>query len=229
MQAPVVVFVSPPCASTNAWGRVVDVLENDNVVTRSVQLPSCVPGSTDDDATALRAALDKVGEPVVLVGHSSGGFVITEAGDQPNVRHLVYMDAIMPDAGEPITKFMGRVDSSFASAFRMKGEFVWFDADALTAHLTDRGWLADDAREFAGAFRRQRVSGTVIEPTHVAWRSVPSTLIRASDSEMDRDVQDLCARRAERVVEIGGDHFPNWRRPDEIAGIIKKIVDELST
>jgi pimeloyl-ACP methyl ester carboxylesterase len=166
---------------------------------------------------------------MVLVAHSSGGFVVTEAGDHPDVRHIVYMDAILPDAGEEITKFMGKVDPSFASTFRMKGEFVWFDADALTTHLTDRGWTVDDAREFAGAFRRQRISGTVTEPATAAWRTTASTFIRATDSEMDRDVQDLCASRAERVVEVSGDHFPNWRRPDEIAEIIKAIVDELTT
>jgi hypothetical protein len=64
----------------------------------------------------------------------------------------------------------------------------------------------------------------VIKLTAAAWRTVPTTYISPDDSEMKRRLRDLFAARADAVIEIPGDHFPHWRRPDEIADIIAGIA-----
>ena len=100
MTPAMVVLVSPPCATTAAWSRVMPLLDELGVPNVAVQLPSCLPESDMDDARFLRSVLDECPDPVVFVGHSSGGWELTEVGVHPSVKHLVYMDAVMWDVGE---------------------------------------------------------------------------------------------------------------------------------
>ena len=114
-----VVLVSPPCATPAAWSRVIPLLEDRGVPNIAVQLPSCLPESDLDDAAFLRSVLDECGDPVVLVGHSSGGLVLTEVGGHPSVKHLVYMDAVMWDVGESWrTLLTGGVAEGWAACVR---------------------------------------------------------------------------------------------------------------
>jgi pimeloyl-ACP methyl ester carboxylesterase len=219
-----VVLVSPPCATPAAWSRVIPLLNDRGVPNLAVQLPSCLPHSDLDDAAFLRSVLDDCGDPVVLVGHSSGGLVLTEVGGHRSVRHLVYMDAAMWDVGESWrTLLEGGVAEGWAACVRSRQDVVEFDADAVTAYLSRRGWSADDAHEFASGFRPQRYAAMVLELTVAAWRTVPSTYISPADSEMKSRLRELFAARATAVIEMPGDHFPHWQRPDEIADILARI------
>ena len=64
-------------------------------------------------------------------------------------------------------------------------------------------------------------------PTTAAWQTVPSTFVSCRDSEMSSDLQALFASRATDVIEIDGDHFPNWRRPGEVAEIVAGIARDV--
>jgi pimeloyl-ACP methyl ester carboxylesterase len=230
MPSATVVLVSPPCGSPAAWSRVIPLLDDHGVLNVGVQLPSCLPESDIDDAGYMRSVLDDCGDPVVLVGHSSGGLELTEVGGHPAVQHLVYMDAVMWDVGEPWgTMLAGEVAEGWAACVRVRRDVTEFDTDAVAAYLLSRGWAADDALEFASGFRPQRHAGWVLELTVAAWRSVPSTYISPNDSEMKRSLRELFASRATDVIEIEGDHFPNWRRPDEVADILARIAREVVT
>jgi pimeloyl-ACP methyl ester carboxylesterase len=223
-----VVLVSPPCATPAAWGRVIPLLEDRGVPNIAVQLPSCLAESDLDDASFLRSVLDECGDPVVLVGHSSGGLVLTEVGAHPSVKHLVYMDAAMWDVGESWrTLLRGAVAEGWAACVRVGQDVTEFDTDAVAAYLLSRGWSADDAHEFASGFRPQRHAASVLKLTVAAWRTVPTTFISPDDSEMKSRLRDLFAARATAVIEMPGDHFPHWRRPDEIADIVGRIAHEV--
>ena len=78
----------------------IPLLDGLGVPNVAVQLPSCLPESAMDDAASLRSVLDECVDPVVLVGHSGGGMVLTEVGTHPSVKRLVYLDALMLDVGE---------------------------------------------------------------------------------------------------------------------------------
>jgi pimeloyl-ACP methyl ester carboxylesterase len=94
------------------WHRMVEPLAALGLVSRAVELPSCVaspnasgeaPGDMYADTDAVRAVLDEEDEPVVLVGHSYGGMVITGAASgYENVKHLVYITSVMPELGETL-------------------------------------------------------------------------------------------------------------------------------
>jgi pimeloyl-ACP methyl ester carboxylesterase len=220
-----VVLVSPPCATTAAWDRVVPLLDDHDVPNIAVQLPSCLPESDVDDATLLRSVLDDCGRAVVLVAHSGGGAVITEVGTHPAVKHLVYVDAAMWDVGEDwFSRLRGAVDEDFSACLRFREDVTEFDTDALTAYFLGAGWSPDDTRTFVAGFRPQRHSAFTSTLTEAAWRTVPSTFISPADSENKRQLRDHFASRAMHVIEIEGDHFPHWHRPDEIAGILTRIA-----
>jgi pimeloyl-ACP methyl ester carboxylesterase len=223
-----VVLVSPPCATPAAWSRVIPLLNDRGVPNIAVQLPSCLPASDLDDAAFLRSVLDDCGDPVVLVGHSSGGLVLTEVGGHRAVKHLVYLDAAMWDVDESWWSLLtGGVAEGWAACVRLRQEVTEFDTDAVTAYLLSRGWPADDAREFASGFRPQRHAASVLTLTVAAWRTVPTTYISPDDSEMKSRLRELFAARANAVIEMPGDHFPHWRRPAEIADILARIARDV--
>ena len=173
--------------------------------------------------------LDDIDGPVVLVGHSSGGMTLTQAGDHPSVEHLVYLDSVMADVGENLFTLTATFDEDFVASFHVDGDVMQFDTEVSTSYFLSRGWTTLDAEEFVLGTRPQRLAVTVIEPTVAAWRTVPSTFVSCQDSEMARDLQDLCASRADAVVELPGDHFPMWQRPDEVADIVARIATEVAT
>lgn len=227
--AATVVLLSPPCGTTEAWKRVVPFLDDFGVPNVALQLPSSLPESDMDDAGFVRSFLDECGDPVVLVGHSSGGLVVTEVGGHPSVRHLVYLDGVMWEVGEPWpTLLSGGVAEEFAACVRVHADVTAFDAAAMTSYFLSEGWSADDAHEWVAGLRPQRHAAAVLELTAAAWRTVPSTFILPTDSVTKRHLQERFASRATDVVEIPGDHFPNWHRPAEIADIFARIARDVT-
>jgi pimeloyl-ACP methyl ester carboxylesterase len=177
----------------------------------------------------LRSVLDECDDRVVLVGHSAGGMAITEVGNHPSVKHLVYVDAAMPDVGESLFALQAdRFSDGLVECMRFEGDVAEWDADALTGYLVGQGWSSDDAQDLVSTSRPQRIAPLVETATVSAWRSVPSTFISCTDSEMSGELRQFFGSRATNVVEMPGDHFPLWRRPEEVADVIVRIADEVS-
>jgi pimeloyl-ACP methyl ester carboxylesterase len=217
------------CGSSSAWSRVVPVLDALGVASITVQLPSCVPDSKIGDADSVRSLLDECVGPVVLAGHSFGGMVLTEVGDHPEVRHLVYVDAPMLDVGEAVFPMLeGRVAEEFTACLRGDDDVLEFDAEALRGYFTSQGWSAVDVREFLSGLASQRAVASVLAPTRAAWRTVPSTLITCHDSEFEKDLRALFASRATTVIEMPGDHFPLWLRPNEVAQVLAEVAHDVT-
>lgn len=230
MTRPTVVLVHGLGGSAEAWSRVVPFLDRAEIPHVSVDLPSCGPPGDVDDAELLRSVLDACDDRVVLVAHSAGGMAITEVGSHPSVKHLVYLDAAMPDVGESL--FVLQADGfsdGLVECFRLDADGGEWDADALAGYLLGRGWSSDDAREFTSTSRPQRMAPLVETSTVSAWRSVPSTFISCADSEMSAQLRQFFGSRATYVVEMPGDHFPLWVRPEEVADVLVRIADEVST
>ena len=222
-----VVLVHGAGGSPAAWDRVIPLLDGLGVPNVAVQLASCLPESASDDVAAVRSVLDECVGPVVLAAHSQGGMVVTQVGTHPSVKRLVYLDALMLDAGENV---FGVTEGQFAEGFIECAQenddgFAW-DADALAAYFVGRGWSAVDAHEAVLGLRPERAAASVVEPTNAAWRSVPSTFVSCNDSEMSSELRALFASRATDVIEMPGDHFPNWLRPGEVADILARIARE---
>jgi hypothetical protein len=74
--------------------------------------------------------------------------------------------------------------------------------------------------------RPQRFEPSIVETTTAAWRTVPSTFVSCDDSEMSSDLRALFSSRATEVIEMPGDHFPNWLRPGEVAQILARVAEQ---
>ena len=157
-----VVLVHGTCGTPAAWSRVIPLLDGLGVPNVAVQLPSCLPESALDDVASLRSVLDECVGPVVLVGHSGGGMVLTEVGTHPSVKRLVYLDALMLDAGENrFAMTEGQFAEGFVACVQADDAGFAFDTDALAAYFVGRGWSAVDAQEFVPGLRPQRAAASL--------------------------------------------------------------------
>jgi pimeloyl-ACP methyl ester carboxylesterase len=229
-----VVFVHGALVFDGAWWwhRMVEPLAALGMDTRAVELTSCVKppisltgalGDMHADADAVRAALDEEDGPIVLVGHSYGGMVITDAAaDREEVKRLVYVTAVMPDLGETMADFGGEPGP-------------WMDPDpdggtiGVRAELVPDAFLQDcDAEAVAGALERLTRQPLAVfgqAPRGVAWREKPSTyVVCAEDRATPPGAQREFARRADRVVEVPTGHHPMLSKPEVLARAISEAT-----
>ena len=117
-----VVLVHGAFADGSGWKRVADILKNDGYTVSVAQPPET---SYADDQKYTKAAIDAIGGPVVLVGHSYGGSIITEAGNHPNVKALVYIAAFALDEGESCASIEQAVPQA-SKAFTPDSNGLWW-------------------------------------------------------------------------------------------------------
>jgi pimeloyl-ACP methyl ester carboxylesterase len=216
------------------WSRMVEPLAALGLGSRAVELPSCVapPGASGGavgdmyaDADAVRAALDEEDEPVVLVGHSYGGMVITDAAaGHGNVKHLIYVTSVMPEHDETMASLGGSGEPG-----------PWMDPRpedgtmGIKADLTPDAFMQDcDEEAVAGALKRLTRQPLAIfgqTPRAVAWREKPSTyVVCAEDRATPPEVQREYARRAGRVLELPTGHHPMLSRPELLARVLAEAA-----
>ena len=225
-----VVFVHGALVFDGAWWwhRMAGPLAALGFGTRAVELPSCVAppvgsvenlGDMHDDAAAVRAALDEEDGPVVLVGHSYGGMVITDAASgHEKVEHLVYVTSVMPDLGETMAS-LGGEPGPWMDPHPEEGTM------GIKAGLVPDAFMQDcdeEAVEGAlGRLTRQPLAVFGQSPRGVGWREKPSTyVVCAQDRATPPGTQRGYAGRADRVVEVPAGHHPMLSRPGLLAQVI---------
>jgi pimeloyl-ACP methyl ester carboxylesterase len=204
------------------WDGVRAALADRGVDSVAVDLPL-----TDlaDDVRVTREALDALGRPAVLVGHSYGGAVVTAAGTHPAVRELVYVAAFPLDDGESVGRVLPDLPQTrLGEAMRVDGDTVDVDRDLGTRLL-----YGDASPEVAAAaMARLRPVGRRLfrgTPAEVAWRAVPSTYaVCADDEAVHPELQRALARRATRSLEWPGGHVPLVTRPELVAGLVAERI-----
>jgi pimeloyl-ACP methyl ester carboxylesterase len=210
-----------------AWcfDPVVEALQTRGVDVIAVDLPGHGddPGPLGDlhtDAARVREVLDGLDGDCVLLGHSYGGAVITEAGVHPNVRHLVYLTAFALDAGEScasMVPILATVPADGDGNSTLERDFAAaiFDHDC------------DDATTGLALERRgpQPVVTLTDEPRAVAWRERPSTyVVCAEDAALPEETQQLIAKRCTNVVVWPTSHSPFLSAPDRVADLLADLA-----
>ena len=221
-----IVLVHGAWADASGWKGVYDILVKDGFNVSMVQEPET---SFKDDVAATKRVLALQGGPCILVAHSYGGAVITEAGNDPSVAGLVYIAAHMPDAGENEAddgkKFPSDLSKSGAIKKTPDG-FTYIDPaqfhDLFAADLSDEqaAFMArSQVFNFADNFK-----ATI---TTSAWRRKPSwMLVAGSDRTINPDLERWYAERAKsHKVEVpGASHVVYISHPKEVAALIEEAA-----
>lgn len=219
-----VVLVHGGFVDGSGWQGVYDLLKKDGYNVSIVQNPTL---SLADDVAVTKRALAAQGGPAILVGHSYGGVVITEAGTDPTVAGLVYIAAFAPDKGESVSTLIANAapGAPVPPILPPRDGFLFLDRDKFRASF------AADVSADAAAFMADSqvpwgvaaLDGKVTEP---AWKTKPSWyLVSTEDRMIPPDAQRAMSKRAgATVVETKGSHAIYVSQPQAVAGLIQKAA-----
>jgi pimeloyl-ACP methyl ester carboxylesterase len=225
---PTIMLVHGAWHGSWCWTAVRDALHEQGFAAAAVDNPSVTEPTADlaADGDNLRRALDAVEGPVVLVGHSYGGAVITDAGTHPKVDHLVYLTAFALDAGESVAQnaLLGGETNELAQAMLFDGDVVTVDP-ARAGELFFHDCPPDVAAAACAQLRPMSMAALVGVTRNVAWRKKPSTYVVCTDDRaLPLGLQRSGAARAGTVVDMPTSHSPFLSRPDELARTLAAIA-----
>jgi pimeloyl-ACP methyl ester carboxylesterase len=219
-----VVLVHGGFVDGSGWEGVYRILKRDGFKVTIVQNPTI---SLEGDVAVTKRALATQDGPSILVGHSYGGVVITEAGTDRNVAGLVYIAAFAPDRDESVSSLIKNPPpgAPVPPILPPEGGFLFLDKAKFAASF------AADVEPNAAAFMADAqvpwgvaaLDGAVTEP---AWRSKPSWYLVATDDRMiPPDAQRAMSKRAgATVVEVQGSHAVYVSQPGAVAHLIEQAA-----
>ena len=232
-----VVFIHGAFSRDGAWwwAPVAARLERSGIASAAVALPSCGEAGVSptgagpdlhDDAAATTSLLDEDEGPTILVAHSYGGMVASQAGEHPAVQALVYISSFLSAAGEDL-----------ATLSRGPNPVPVIPHEDGSVRVDDRNTAAFDARFLhdvtdpelvRGAHERLCSQSAAVfgaATTTAAWERIPSTyLVCAEERSTDPELQRVQAARASTVHELAAGHFPFLSHPDLVAARIEEIA-----
>jgi pimeloyl-ACP methyl ester carboxylesterase len=223
-----VVLVHGGFVDGSGWQGVYDLLTKDGYNVSVVQNPTT---SLAGDVAVTRRALAALDGPAILVGHSYGGVVVTEAGNDPKVAGLAYIAAFVPDQGESVSTLIQNPPpgAPVPPILPPQDGFLFLDRAKFRA-----SFAADVSAEAAAFMADSQVpwgldalNGAVSEP---AWKSKPSWYLVATDDKMiPPDAQRAMSKRAgAKVVEVAGSHAVYVSQPQSVAAIITQAANGIA-
>ncbi len=220
-----VVLVHGGFVDGSGWEGVYDLLTKDGHKVTVVQNPTT---SLADDVAATRRAIAAQDGPTILVGHSYGGVVISEAGADPKVKGLVYIAAFAPDAGESVSSLIANPPPGAATPPILPPQdgFLFLDREQFAASF------AADVKPAQAAFMADSqvpwgVAALQGQVTTPAWKSRPSWyLVTADDRMIPPPAQrQMAARAGATVVETAGSHAVYVSNPRVVADLIEQAAE----
>src|SRR6059058_3159828 len=216
-----VVLVHGGFVDGSGWEGVYRILKNDGYNVSIVQNPTI---SLEDDVAVTKRTLATQDSPAILVGHSYGGVVITEAGTHPNVAGLVYVSAFAPDQGESVNSLIANPapGAPVPPILPPQEGFLFLDKAKFPASF------AGDVDAAKAAFMAdsqvpwgvEALGGMISEP---AWKTKPSWYLVTTDDKMipPPAQQFMSQRVGATVIEVAASHSIYVSRPDAVAALIE--------
>ncbi|WP_280155785.1 alpha/beta hydrolase [Piscinibacter sp. XHJ-5] len=215
-----VVLVHGAFADGSAWNRVVPRLQAEGLKVVSVQNPLT---SLADDVAATRRVLDAQTGPVVLVGHSWGGVVISEAGQHERVKSLVYVSAFAPSEGQSVAEMSKDYPTpeGFKHIVTDKEGFLTLTPEGIAKHFA-QDLPASETNLMAVTQGPVRGANFDARTTIAAWKTRPSWYILSQQDHMIPPAQQAAMAKAigAKVVSLPTSHVPQQSRPKEVADAI---------
>jgi pimeloyl-ACP methyl ester carboxylesterase len=221
-----VVLVHGAFADGSGWKAVAELLEKDGYAVSVAQPPETSYG---EDVKYAKAAVDAMGGPVVLVGHSYGGSIITEAGNDANVAALVYIAAFALDEGESCASIEQAVPQA-SKAFKPDSSGNWW--------IEQTHFAADFAADVPSAVSHfMAISQVPISTeafthkvTNPAWKTKPTWyMVATEDRSINPEQERMMAKRARATtVEVKASHVAYMSHPKESAKLIEEAATSVS-
>ena len=219
-----VVLVHGGFVDGSGWRGVYDILKADGYDVSVVQNPTL---SLAGDVAATKLVIDEQAAPVVLVGHSYGGAVITEAGTYPKVERLVYITAFAPDKGESVNTLIANPPpgAPVPPILPPRDGFLFLDKSKF-AH----SFAGDVDPKTADFFANSQVpwgvdalAGTITDP---AWKKKPNWYLCVADDRMIPLAAQrfMCGRAGSKTMEVPGSHAIYVSNPKAVATIIQSAA-----
>ncbi|MBC7934084.1 MAG: alpha/beta hydrolase [Rhizobacter sp.] len=222
-----IVLVHGAFADGSGWQPVHNILTKKGYNVSVVANPNT---GLAEDVAAVKLVLARQHGPVILVGHSYGGAIITEAGNDVKVAGLVYVSAFVPDAGESLLSLLqAGPPNPNSGILPPENGYVWFDKAKFHA-----GFCADLSKEQAAfmADSQVPVSASVFGSTITvaAWKNKPSWYSLATDDlVIPAEGARFMAKRAGAIItEIKSSHVSYVSHPKEIAGLIETAAKNVA-
>ena len=223
-----VVLVHGGFVDGSGWQGVYNVLKQDGYNVSVVQNPT---QSLEGDVAATREIINEQDGPVVLVGHSYGGAVITEAGTDPNVAAVVYIAAFAPDTGESVSTLIANPPpgAPVPPILPPKDGFLFLDRDKFPASFA--GDLPAEQAAFMAdsqvPWGVNALGGAITEP---AWRTKPTWyMITTQDRMIPPPAQHAMSERAgAAVVEVAASHSVYLSQPGQVASLIEQAASAMA-
>jgi len=219
-----VVLVHGGFVDGSGWEDVYKILKQDGYNVSIVQNPTL---SLADDVAATKRVLAAQSGPAILVGHSYGGVVITEAGNDPKVTGLVYIAAFAPDKGESVAALIKdpQPGAPVPPILPPQDGYLFLDKAKFAA-----SFAADVAKDKAEFMANSQVpwgvaalAGTITNP---AWKTKPSWYLIATEDKMIPPAaqQAMSKRAGSTVVEVKGSHAIYVSKPQAVAALIENAA-----
>jgi pimeloyl-ACP methyl ester carboxylesterase len=219
-----VVLVHGGFVDGSGWQGVYNILSEGGYTVSIVQNPTL---SLEGDVEVTRRVIEAQDEPVILVGHSYGGAVITEAGNHPNVEKLVYIAAFAPDQGESVNTLIEGFpkDGPAPPILPPQDGFLFLDRekfhDSFAADVSD-----EDAAFMADSQVPWGVDALGETVSDAAWRSKPSWYLIATEDRMipPPAQREMSGRAGSTVDEAAGSHAIYVSKPEAVTELIEKAA-----
>ncbi len=220
-----IVFCHGIFADGSCFSKVIPALQADGHEVIAVQYGL---DSFAEDVATVKRTLNRVGSPVILVGHSYGGATITASGTDPRVAGLVYIAAVAPDIGETVQGQLDKYPSDIFNRVELADGRAWMLPNATEFFAGD---LSEEERKLVWAthyppvadlFQQQKITST-------PWKSKPSWYILATkDHTVHPDLQRWVSNRmGATVVEVESSHVPMLSKPDVVIEVIRDAAEAI--
>jgi pimeloyl-ACP methyl ester carboxylesterase len=220
-----IVLVHGGFVDGSGWAGVYEILKKDGFRVSIVQNPTI---SLSGDVAATRLILDAQDGSAVLVGHSYGGAVITEAGTHPNVARLAYITAFAPDRGESVNSLLANPVPGYPPPpiLPPRGGYLFLDREKMPAAFA--GDVDPKTSDLMAAAQvpwgLEALQGAITEP---AWRVKPSWYLLVTDDKMipPPAQRQMATRAGATIVEVPGSHAIYVSNPRAVANIIETAAE----
>jgi pimeloyl-ACP methyl ester carboxylesterase len=222
-----IVLVHGTYVDGSSWSKVIPILQNAGHKVIAVQLPL---HSLADDVATVKRATDLVGAPVILVGHSYGGIVITNAAyNNSNVKGLVYIAAFAPEEGQSLGNFVDLKKFPKGLLVFDKGGFVYINPEAFGQVIAQD---ADPAQVKVIAATQKPFNQSILAEKSgpPAWKQLPSWYqVSENDHAIPPDAERLIAKQINATtISLPSSHASPLSHPNEVAQLILDAANKLT-